>query len=269
MLAPCCRCALACSVVASLFAVPAQAQTLAPGSAGQSFPSGQLTASGPSKQQSIFSGLFAGTIDGFKSIPSRESLMIAGIGGLVAGLARPADGHATQTLSSSDRLGTLLTHGELLGGAKMQMATAIATQVVGHAISNPRVSALGSDLVRAQIVTQMMTAGIKLSVRRTRPDGTQFSFPSGHASTTFATATVLQRHLGWKAGAPAYAFATYVAASRVQVKRHYLSDVALGATLGIIAGRSVTVGRGDTRFALGPSVVPGGAGVNFTLIGRK
>jgi membrane-associated phospholipid phosphatase len=130
------------------------------------------------------------------------------------------------------------------------------------------VFALGSDLVRAQIVTQSVTLGIKLSVQRTRPDGTQYSLPSGHASTTFATATVLQRHFGWKAGAPAYALATFVAASRVQVQRHYLTDVALGATLGIIAGRTVTLGRGDTRFALGPSVVPGGAGVNFTLVGR-
>jgi hypothetical protein len=60
----------------------------------------------------------------------------------------------------------------------------------------------------------------------------------------------------------------YVAASRVQVRRHYLSDVVLGATLGVVAGRSVTIGRGDTKFALGPSVVPGGAGVNFTLVGR-
>jgi membrane-associated phospholipid phosphatase len=128
---------------------------------------------------------------------------------------------------------------------------------------------MGADLVRAQIVTQTVTAGIKLSARRTRPDGTQFSLPSGHASTTFATATVLQRHLGWKAGVPAYALATYVAASRVQVQRHYLSDVALGATLGIVAGRSVTIGRGDARFALGPSVVPGGAGVNLTLVGRR
>ena len=128
---------------------------------------------------------------------------------------------------------------------------------------------MGSDLVRAQIVTQMMTAGIKLSVRRGRPDGTMYSFPSGHASTTFATATVLQRHFGWKAGAPAYALATYVAASRVQVKRHYLSDVTLGAAIGIIGGRSVTVGRGDARFALAPAAVPGGAAVQFNWLGKR
>ena len=161
----------------------------------------------------------------------------------------------------------MFTPGETIGGVAVQMAAAIGTQVIGRATGSPRVSAIGSDLIRAQIVAQTMTHGIKLAVGRTRPDGTQFSFPSGHSASTFATATVLQRHLGWKAGVPAYAMATFVAASRVQVKRHYLSDVTLGAALGIIAGRSVTVGRGDARFALAPSALPGGAGVNFSWSG--
>ena len=80
---------------------------------------------------------------------------------------------------------------------------------------------------------------------------------------------MLQRNLGWKAGVPAYAMATFVAASRVQTKRHYLSDVTMGAAIGIIAGRSVTVGRGDARFAVAPSALPGGAGVNFTWVGPQ
>jgi membrane-associated phospholipid phosphatase len=243
--------------------VSAQAQGLRSDVVEQGTPPVTEQSPFPSKPKSIFSGLF----NDFRSLPSRENLLIAGIGGMAAGMARGVDGGMTRSLSGSTRLGTVFTHGELIGGAKAQLAAAVATQVVGHAIRNPKVSALGADLVRAQIVTQTLTAGIKLSVRRGRPDGTQFSFPSGHASTTFATATVLQRHLGWKAGVPAYALATYVAASRVQVKRHYLSDVTLGATLGIIAARSVTVGRGDARFALAPSAVPGGAGVNFTWLG--
>lgn len=270
MVATCCRCVLACSVVASFTVAPAYTQTLTSSStSSQPLASTQFTPSVPTKQKSIFAGFFQATLDDFRALPTRENLLIAGIGGLVAGTARPMDSRATQSLSGSPSMKTLFTQGEMLGGARVQMASAIAAQVVGHAIRNPRVAALGADLVRAQIVTQTLTASIKLSVRRTRPDGTEFSFPSGHSATTFATATVLQRHYGWRAGVPAYALATYVAASRVQVKRHYLSDVTLGATLGIIGGRSVTIGRGDTRFALGPSVVPGGAGVNFTLVGRK
>ena len=91
-------------------------------------------------------------------------------------------------------------------------------------------------------------------------DGTEFSFPSGHSAATFASATVLQRHFGWKVGVPAFAVASYVAASRVQEKRHFLSDVAFGATLGIIAGRTVTVGRGEARFAVSPMADTGRRG---------
>ena len=58
------------------------------------------------------------------------------------------------------------------------------------------------------------------------------------------------------------------AASRVQMQRHYLSDVAFGAALGIVAGRAVTIQTGGYAFALSPVAAPG-PGVNFTLIGKR
>jgi hypothetical protein len=78
---------------------------------------------------------------------------------------------------------------------------------------------------------------------------------------------VLQRHFGWKVGAPAYGVAAYVAASRVEMKRHYLSDVAFGAALGIVAGRTVTVGR-THRFMVTPLPAASGTGggVGLTLL---
>jgi hypothetical protein len=64
------------------------------------------------------------------------------------------------------------------------------------------------------------------------------------------------------------ALLTYVAASRIQEKRHYLSDVAFGAAIGIMAGRTVTVGSGRREFAVTPMATPGGGGVAFTWLGR-
>lgn len=262
-----CRCSAAavCSMTVVLVAGQAWAQTAIGGAPTTSV----STAPAFPQQGAFFTRLFQATVTDFRQVPSKENLVIFGIGGLAAGMTRPADTSVSNTMSRSTSLGSAFAPGERIGSAASQMAAAITTQIVGNAIGNRRVAALGSDLVRAQIMTQMMTAGIKLSVRRGRPDGTQYSFPSGHASTTFATATVLQRHFGWKAGAPAYALATYVAASRVQVKRHFLSDVTMGAALGIVAGRSVTVGRGDGRFALAPAAVPGGAAVQFNWLGRR
>jgi membrane-associated phospholipid phosphatase len=80
---------------------------------------------------------------------------------------------------------------------------------------------------------------------------------------SFASATVLQQHFGWKVGVPAYALASYVALSRVQMKRHYLSDVAFGAALGVAAGRTITIGR-SKQLQLQPMVTDGGGGVQFS-----
>jgi membrane-associated phospholipid phosphatase len=76
---------------------------------------------------------------------------------------------------------------------------------------------------------------LKPLVDRTRPDGGQQSFPSGHAASAFAGAAFLQIRYGWRFGIPAYAVASYVGYSRVEAKRHYTSDVVAGAAIGIAA----------------------------------
>jgi membrane-associated phospholipid phosphatase len=173
------------------------------------------------------------------------------------------------TISAARSLGTTLDSGSMLGGMPVQFGGAVATFAIGKITRSPTVTAVGGDLVRAQLVAQTISYGLKFSVQRTRPDGSSFSFPSGHAATAFASATVLQRHFGWKAGIPAYAVASYVATSRIRDNRHYLSDVVFGAAIGMVAGRTVTIGHGDTRFALTPIAASSGAGVGFTLVGNR
>ena len=107
---------------------------------------------------------------------------------------------------------------------------------------------------------------LKLTVGRERPDGSSNqSFPSGHTSGSFATATVLQRRFGWKVGAPAYALAGLVGASRLSENRHHLSDVVFGAAVGIAAGLSVGIAGGDSPIGVQPQFVRGGMGLSFTF----
>ena len=61
-----------------------------------------------------------------------------------------------------------------------------------------------------------------------------------HAADTFAFATALERHLGWRYAVPAYTFPSYVAVSRLPANRHWFSDAVFRAAVGIIAGRTVT-----------------------------
>jgi hypothetical protein len=204
----------------------------------------------------------------FRQLVSTDSAAILSIGGIAAAVGHMDDRRISTAMSGADSLDETFVAGEMIGGARMQAAGAVATYAVGRMTSNPTLARIGGDLIRAQIVTQTLTAAVKTAVGRTRPDGTQYSFPSGHAAVTFASATVLQRNLGWKAGVPAYAVAGWVAASRIQVKRHFLSDVTFGAAMGITAGRAVTIGRGNHRFALAPAAVPGGGAVSLTWLGR-
>ena len=216
-----------------------------------------------------FTGVVTDAIGDFRNLPSWTNVAILAAGGIGAALARPSDGNVSRTMSGSESLGSFFRVGETAGGARAQIAAALGTYAIGQFSGQHRVAAVGADLIQAQILAQTITAGIKMSVGRTRPDGTQYSFPSGHSSVTFATATVLQRDLGWKVGIPAYGLATYVAASRIQDRRHFLSDVAFGAAIGIVAGRSVTVGNGNAKFAVSPSATPGGGGISFTWLGAS
>jgi membrane-associated phospholipid phosphatase len=92
--------------------------------------------------------------------------------------------------------------------------------------------------------TYALNTVIKLLVRRERPSlpglpaltdtPTQLSFPSAHASTSFAGALCYSR-LGLPA-APLYALAASLSLSRLYLGVHYPSDVLAGAVLGTLAG---------------------------------
>ena len=253
---------LSCAVLA---AAPGElaAQTTLPDS--QNRPPLSAPAAAPVALQDVV----VDAIQDFRKIPSWANLAILAAGGLGAAIGHTSDHAVSSAMSGSPRLGTVFGVGEKAGGARMQLIGALGTYAVGRFSGHNKIATIGADLIQSQILAQSMTAAIKMSVGRTRPDGTQYSFPSGHSSVSFATATVLQRDLGWKVGIPAYGFATYVAASRIQDKRHFLSDVAFGAAIGIVAGRSVTVGTGDAKFAIAPSAASGGGGISFTWLGSS
>ena len=226
----------------------------------------QVQAPEPPKTNAI-ARMFETTIDDFRRLPSQDTLAWLSIGAAIAAAGQTKDWDVTNGFADL-RMRPMFEPGATIGGARAQFVGALATYTVGRVTRHRRVASVGTDLMRAQLLAQTMTAGIKLSARRHRPDGDEFSFPSGHTSVTFATATVLQRNFGWKAGVPAYALASYVAASRVQMKRHFLSDVAFGAAIGIVAGRTVTVGRGRAQFAVAPTVSSNQAGVSLVLLGK-
>ena len=84
--------------------------------------------------------------------------------------------------------------------------------------------------------TLAVTQGVKASVNKTRPDGSDNkSFPSGHSSASFQAASFIQMRYGWKYGIPAYLTSSYVAWTRVKAKKHFVVDVMAGASLGVLS----------------------------------
>ena len=203
----------------------------------------------------------------FKHLFTVNNALIVGIGAAAALAVHPSDPQVTSSFAGSHAVDETLDAGSVIGGGFVQFGAALGTYAIGRMAGKNEVSHLGADLFRAQVVTSVLTQGIKFAADRTRPDGSSYSFPSGHTSSAFATAAVLQRHYGWKVGLPAYALAGYVGGSRLAENRHYLSDVVFGAAIGIIGGRAVTFGHGSHQFALTPIAVPGGAGVGLVHIG--
>lgn len=80
---------------------------------------------------------------------------------------------------------------------------------------------------------------LKSTTNVTRPDGSNnHSFPSGHTATAFMTATMMHKEYGGRSpwySIAAYSMATATALSRQMNNKHWLSDVMVGAGIGILS----------------------------------
>ncbi len=220
-------------------------------------------------ERGFFNLLVHNVGDDFKHMVRLNTVYWLAGGGGLALVVHQEDDEINAHFKGSDFADSFFKPGKYIGSTPLVLGAAVTTYIVGRAGNKPRAQHIGMDLIEASLVSEGVTQAIKYTVRRERPiapDGSQYSgysFPSGHATITFAAATVLQQHLGWKMGVPAYLVATYVAMSRLHDDKHFASDVIFGATNGIIIGRSVT--WHVRNYAMMPMVVPGGAGVMVSL----
>jgi membrane-associated phospholipid phosphatase len=201
----------------------------------------------------------------FKNFFSRDTGRTMGYVSIVAIASAPWDREGVNNGFNIPT--TVFQSGNVIGNFVFQIGAGFATYGAGKAIGNKKVAYAGRDIVRAQLLSQVMVQSLKYTVRRDRPDqSNDKSFPSGHAASAFATATVLQRYYGWKIGVPAYALGSYVALARMSWNRHHASDVVMGAGFGIASARTVTMAMGKSQFNVGVQPQVGGASVNFTKI---
>lgn len=202
----------------------------------------------------------------FVGVFSGQNLAPFAVGLAATATARAFDDHAQRAMRGA--CAVCGTTGATLGGADLAVA-ASAAFVAGRFAPQGRFRSMTYDFGQALVVNGAYTGLIKVAAGRQRPDGSSNqSFPSGHTSTTFALASVADRHYGWKVGLPAYALAAGIGLSRVESNKHYLSDVVAGATLGLVVGRTVARLDGQPagkqrRFSVAPLSGPGGDGLGL------
>ena len=213
----------------------------------------------------FFSSLGHNLKDDITHLPRKNTLYFLAGGGAMALAVHPNDNKINRRLEGSGTAETFFGPGKYIGQTPVLIGAGAAAYLIGRGKGNSRLQHLGMDQIEAQLMAGAIVIGLKEAVRRERPiknDGSRtrgFGFPSGHAAATFAAATVLQQHLGYRAGIPTYLIASYVAMSRLHENVHKASDVVFGATVGIIVGRTVTWhGR---NFYASPMLIPKGGGI--------
>jgi membrane-associated phospholipid phosphatase len=128
-------------------------------------------------------------------------------------------------------------------------ALVIGSLGYGHLRGDTRVRDNGYELLISIGISQLISEALKFSINRERPADkypTEIfassithggSFPSGHTSLAFATATTLALdYKKWYIVVPAYLWAGTVAYSRIYLGKHYPSDVLGGIVIGIGSG---------------------------------
>ena len=120
----------------------------------------------------------------------------------------------------------------------------IGTWIHGTVHNNKQTQHNAYAMIGSLAIASVITQTLKLTIDRPRPyqtyddvyphtyiDGE--SFPSGHTTIAFATATSLAlEYKKWYITVPAYAWAAGVGYSRKYLGQHYPSDVIAGAVVG-------------------------------------
>jgi membrane-associated phospholipid phosphatase len=96
-------------------------------------------------------------------------------------------------------------------------------------------------LIKTEVINEVLTFSLKQITNVQRPDhSTNNSFPSGHTSLAFSAATFMAREYGGRSvwySVGAYTVATGVGVLRVMNNRHWISDVFVGAGIGIFSAQ--------------------------------
>lgn len=144
--------------------------------------------------------------------------------------------------------------GEALGWGYLNALYTLGHLTHGYFTGQDKSLERAEVMMDASFYTLLTTAAIKTSIKSKRPEfpDENDSFPSGHASMSFAFASVVTAEHGLYWGLPAYAIASFISVSRINDGRHWVHDIIAGATIGASYGWGVYLNhrKSETPFFL-------------------
>jgi len=121
-------------------------------------------------------------------------------------------------------------------------------------------------MMTALSVTGLVTVGLKGIRDNETPNGNSWAWPSGHTSSSFTVASVLDEYYGPKVGIPAYVLASLVGYRMADTGDHWASDVVFGAALGWVVGHTVAGKHKELEIA-GFKLLPYMGGADGSAVG--
>ncbi|MCF7954586.1 MAG: phosphatase PAP2 family protein [Phycisphaerae bacterium] len=110
-------------------------------------------------------------------------------------------------------------------------------------------------MIKALSVTGASTLGLKIIRGNNCPNGKSLAWPSGHTSSSFTVAAVLDEFYGPEVGIPAYIGASFVGYRMMDSGDHWASDVLFGGVLGYLVGHHVA-GKDEAARIAGFDLAP-------------
>ncbi len=151
---------------------------------------------------------------------------------------------------TTDRLAAV---GDIFGNGAYTLPPLCLMYLYGHYTGDVKLIRTGVLGVESFVVAGALTTGLKYATHRGRPteaesfgnfNGFGFSshdvsFPSGHATSAFAVATVIATQYGDHIAVPimAYSLAGLTAAARLNDNAHWASDVFVGSAIGYLTAK--------------------------------
>ena len=186
------------------------------------------------------------------------SLVALGLAG-AAGIAINGSGAdrniAHQTLRHGHHLnGFFDSAGDAGGNPGTHFALAGVAYFASQYMGDTKLYETSKTMLSALAINGTFTMLLKAAAQTRAPNGEGMGWPSGHTSSSFAFATVLNESYGPWVGVPAFLFASFVGYERVDARNHDLSDVVSGALIGYAIGYAVS--KNHQWKVLGMDIVP-------------